>query len=109
MLDLLKIILSKRDGNPGPKQGMRVYSSRCQRRERNDILCHNCVKECPKEAIDLRGKVAILEEKCDCCGKCVEVCPSKVFQFPATEDNSQISRREFFKKLNIKGNRSDKE
>ena len=99
MLDFLKIILSKREGNQDKEQGMRIYSTRCLRFAKNDLLCHDCVKECTKEAIDLREKVAILDEKCDSCGKCVEVCPSNVFQFPAVEDNSQISRREFFKKL----------
>jgi len=99
MLDFLKTILSKRDITQGKEQEIKVYSNRCQRLGKNDLPCHNCVKECPNEAIDLRERVSIIEEKCDCCGKCIDVCPSNVFQFPAVEDNSQISRREFFKKL----------
>ena len=99
MLDFLKIILSKRDIDQGKEQRIKVYAARCQRLDKNDLPCHNCVKDCPREAIDIREKVAIIEAKCDCCGKCVDVCPSKVFQFPVAEDNSQISRREFFKKL----------
>ncbi len=99
MLDFLKIILSKRGTDQGKEQGINVFAARCQKLDKNNLPCHNCVKECPKEAIDLRERVSIIEEKCDCCGKCVDVCPSNVFQFPAVEDNSQISRREFFKKL----------
>jgi Uncharacterized Fe-S center protein len=35
-----------------------------------------CLKECPFEAIEMRGNLAYIDPaKCKACGKCVEVCP----------------------------------
>lgn len=40
------------------------------------IACRACVKACPQEAIEMDGKLAVIDlNKCDDCGKCVPVCP----------------------------------
>ncbi len=40
------------------------------------IACKACVKACPQEAIEMDGKLAVIDiEKCDDCGICAEKCP----------------------------------
>jgi iron only hydrogenase large subunit-like protein len=45
--------------------------------EKRCIGCSNCMKNCPTEAIRLRGgKAKIYENRCIDCGECYKVCPS---------------------------------
>jgi Na+-translocating ferredoxin:NAD+ oxidoreductase RNF subunit RnfB len=45
------------------------------------IKCGLCVKNCPKQCIDLVGNIPVVDwSKCDSCGTCVEKCPTKVFK-----------------------------
>jgi Fe-S-cluster-containing hydrogenase component 2 len=38
-----------------------------------------CVKVCPKEAIEMKEGLAVIDhKKCDVCGECVIVCPKNV-------------------------------
>ena len=48
------------------------------------IACTKCVKECPKGAIEMADNLArINREKCDGCGKCVDVCIAKCIKMIA--------------------------
>lgn len=43
------------------------------------IACRKCEKACPRGAIKVRDNRAwIIYEKCDQCGKCIDVCPNNV-------------------------------
>ncbi|MDR0291036.1 MAG: RnfABCDGE type electron transport complex subunit B [Treponema sp.] len=45
------------------------------------IKCGQCVKQCPKQCIDLSTHVPVVDlSKCDSCGTCVAKCPTKVFK-----------------------------
>jgi Na+-translocating ferredoxin:NAD+ oxidoreductase RNF subunit RnfB len=45
------------------------------------IKCGLCVKQCPKQCIDISTHVPVVDlTKCDSCGTCVEKCPTKVFK-----------------------------
>ena len=45
------------------------------------IKCGLCVKNCPKQCIELCGNIPVVDyAKCDSCGTCVEKCPTKVFK-----------------------------
>ena len=45
------------------------------------IKCGQCVKNCPRQCIDLSTNVPVVDlSKCDSCGTCVEKCPTKVFK-----------------------------
>ncbi len=37
--------------------------------------CGTCVDECPFEALELAGEVAVVNESCTLCGTCVDACP----------------------------------
>ncbi len=42
------------------------------------ISCQLCVKKCPQNAIYMDGNIPVIEwDKCDNCGVCVAVCPTK--------------------------------
>lgn len=43
--------------------------------EEDCILCGQCRRVCPKNAIDFAAPFRIRRERCDNCGLCVEVCP----------------------------------
>ncbi len=87
------------DDEPIEEPGLKVFPNRCSRLMENDTLCHNCVANCPEEAVDIRGKVTLAKDKCNGCGICVEVCPCGVFSFGHKEEDSNISRREFFQRF----------
>ncbi len=36
--------------------------------------CALCVKACPFEAIDMIGKLAVINEKCTMCNQCIPAC-----------------------------------
>ena len=45
------------------------------------IKCNLCVKNCPKQCIDLSSNIPVVDyAKCDSCGTCVEKCPTKVLK-----------------------------
>ncbi|MBI3003656.1 MAG: 4Fe-4S binding protein [candidate division NC10 bacterium] len=43
--------------------------------------CERCLRACPHEAIDLRGKVKVLPA-CTGCGACLTVCPTDAYRLP---------------------------
>lgn len=100
MLSFLKILIQGKENNDPVK----VYPARCLRLNKNDVLCHNCVKDCPVEAIDLRKSVKLISGKCNGCGICIEVCPTAVFSFPREKEDPNISRREFFQRFRMNKN-----
>ena len=101
MLNFLKTIISfdKEAKQESNLKGIEIYPKRCLRLEQKNVLCHICVQSCPKEAIDLRKSVKVIYDKCNKCGACIEICPAGVFAFPNSDDDSQISRRDFFKRF----------
>ena len=45
------------------------------------IKCGICVKNCPKQCIDLGTNIPVIDySKCDSCGICAEKCPTKVLK-----------------------------
>jgi len=46
--------------------------------------CEACVNECPFGAIEMKGEVAQINEKCNLCGTCAETCP--VYAIEITEE-----------------------
>jgi len=62
----------------------------------------DCVRSCPFEAIFTReGLPVIFEERCTGCGKCVEVCPKRLFSLVPTDRRYYILCRskDFGKKV----------
>lgn len=47
-----------------------VVSNMCQ-----SCLSHPCTEVCPKDAVSIRGKAVIDQDKCIRCGRCKEACP----------------------------------
>lgn len=43
--------------------------------QRDCIGCGECLRSCPRSAVDLDLPGRIIRERCDCCGLCVEACP----------------------------------
>ncbi len=37
--------------------------------------CEACIPSCPFDALSMKDKVAVVDEKCTFCGACVDVCP----------------------------------
>ncbi len=105
MFEFLKKLNLDDDTEELESQSIKVYANRCLRRKKSNVICHNCVQSCPKEAIDLRNSVKLLTHNCDACGMCIEVCPAGVFAFPVGEDEEkkEISRRDFLQRFRFKG------
>ena len=101
MLSFLKRLRRDNENNDINGAPIRVSPVRCLRLSKKDVLCHNCVKDCPVEAIDLRKSVKLISGKCNGCGNCIEVCPAGVFSFPQEKEDSNISRREFFQRFRM--------
>ena len=104
MRNFFKKFFTNKTSHNTKKQEIKIAPNKCLRLEQKDLLCHSCVKSCPKEAIDLRKTLRLIHDKCNGCGICIEVCPSGVFSFPQVQENTNISRREFFQRLKIKSN-----
>jgi electron transfer flavoprotein alpha subunit len=50
------------------------------------VGCKLCLKSCPFNAIDMEGKLAVINEKCTACKQCIEVC-----KFGAIENTGEES------------------
>jgi len=47
--------------------------------------CEECLEECPPQAIEMKGDVAVIIEKlCEECGECVDACPEEAIAIPET-------------------------
>lgn len=94
---------SGKQENERREHSVRVSAGRCLMMKREAATsCHECVKGCPEEAIDLRSRVRLDRSRCNSCGICIEVCPSGVFAFPEPEDDTRLSRRDFFSRCFIR-------
>lgn len=102
MLGFLKKLIEEKDEKEQNDLRIKVFANRCSRLKPSNVLCHNCVKSCPKEAIDLRNRVRILADKCNSCEVCIDVCPADVFLIPAAKKEENISRRDFLQSFRFK-------
>ncbi len=55
--------------------------------------CKLCIKACPFEAIDMKDKVAEINEKCTACNQCISACPFDAIY--KTESDSEIDLSEY--------------
>jgi len=65
-----------------------INSSLCSRVRHKKSTCNNCEEICQQQAIritSVAGKVLIDFVRCNGCGKCVVVCPNRVFSLKKTE------------------------
>jgi 4Fe-4S ferredoxin len=67
--------------------------------ERNEsfcILCTTCKLACPEDAISAEkvfgGEIKVDLEKCDGCGVCVEVCPSRALSMPRPKFGERVEK-----------------
>jgi len=60
-----------------------------QCKPKNCNNCGLCVKDCPKDAIDLEP-LAINLNKCNGCGKCITTCPRGAIVRPADDEKTKI-------------------
>jgi len=58
-------------------------------------FCGICVRTCPLDAISIKGKILLVDEKnCWRCGRCVRVCPEGALIVPTSMKNFSISLTE---------------
>ncbi len=58
-------------------------------------FCGICVRTCPLDAISIKGKSFLVDEKkCWRCGRCVRVCPEKALTVPISMKNFSVSLAE---------------
>jgi uncharacterized Fe-S center protein len=58
-------------------------------------FCGICVRTCPMDAISIKGKSFLVDEKrCWRCGRCVRVCPEKALTVPTSMKNFNFSLAE---------------
>jgi uncharacterized Fe-S center protein len=58
-------------------------------------FCGICVRTCPLDAITIKGKTFLVDEKrCWRCARCVRVCPEKALIVPLSHENFSISLAE---------------
>ena len=50
--------------------------------------CKICLKSCPFDAIEMEGKVAVINEKCTACNQCIAACPFDAIE--KTGDDSAV-------------------
>lgn len=53
--------------------------------------CKMCIKACPFQAIDMDGKVAVINEKCTACSQCIAKCPFGAISKTEDEDAVDLS------------------
>lgn len=53
--------------------------------------CKLCIKACPFEAIDMDGKVALINEKCTACNQCISACPFMAIDKTQDEEKIDLS------------------
>ncbi len=59
---------------------LEVRPGRCLRENHRRASCRRCVDNCSAKAIDLNGRPEVDYSRCRCCGACVNLCPTGVFQ-----------------------------
>jgi uncharacterized Fe-S center protein len=58
-------------------------------------FCGICVRTCPQDAISIKGKTFVVDEKgCWRCGRCTRVCPEKALTIPISHEKFSISLAE---------------
>jgi uncharacterized Fe-S center protein len=63
-------------------------------------LCGICERTCPQDAISIRGKTFLVNEKeCWRCGRCVRVCPEKALTVPVSMEKFSVSMAEAAKAI----------
>jgi hypothetical protein len=58
-------------------------------------FCGICVRTCPQDAISIKGKSFLVDEKkCWRCGRCARVCPEKALTIPMSYEKFSVSLAE---------------
>jgi uncharacterized Fe-S center protein len=63
-------------------------------------FCGICERTCPQDAISIKGKTFLVNEKeCWRCGRCVRVCPEKALTVPVSMEKFSVSMAEAAKAI----------
>lgn len=63
-------------------------------------FCGICERTCPQDAISIKGKAFLVDEKaCWRCGRCVRVCPEKALTVPISMEKFSVSMAEATKAI----------
>lgn len=59
----------------------------------------DCIKSCPRGALSIKNKTAVVSSLCNGCGKCIDSCPHKIIKLiPATTKKAAFCNSPFSEK-----------
>lgn len=80
-----------------------VEPLKCLRRDYADNECDICVNNCPEKAISvIRSKIAIDENSCTLCHRCIGACPTEAIESQKFEPNLFIAKEIAFENNELK-------
>ncbi len=78
-------------------------------KEENCVLCRQCIKWCPEDAIiEKNGKAHIIEEKCIGCGECLAVCRYDAVSYNWGAESSELQKLMTEHALGVVADKRDK-